>query len=132
MLRKYFLTSARETKTDFEAVDSEEVLKLVDQLEVLSWRYKTDGVADRHIGPVAEDFQDIFKLGNGTHISAVDTSGIAFAAIKGLNDEAQKHAAKMESLEAENTKLVATNADMEKRLKYLEDLLLNTNLVSAN
>lgn len=126
------LTSARDSKTDFEAVDSEEVLKLLDQLDVLSWRYKTDGVTDRHIGPVAEDFQDVFKMGNGTHISAVDTSGIAFAAIKGLNDEAQKHAARMESLEAENTKLVATNADLEKRLKNLEDLLMNTKLVSAN
>ena len=126
------LTSSRERKTDFEAVDSDSVLELLDQLEILSWRYKEDDVTDRHIGPVAEDFQSIFKLGNGTHISAVDTSGIAFAAIKGLRDESQQQAAKMDALQAENKQLLATNADLAKRLQKLEKLLIPADLVLNN
>jgi hypothetical protein len=129
---EFLLTSSRESKTDFETVNSATVLERLDQLEILSWRYKEDDAADRHIGPIAEDFQSVFNLGNGTHISAVDTSGIAFAAIKGLHDEAQQQAAKMESLQAENKQLVATNADLEKRLKNLEKLLLPGDLVSTN
>lgn len=126
------LTSSRERKTDFEAVDHESVLELLDQLEILSWRYKEDAVTDRHIGPVAEDFQEIFKLGNGSHISAVDSNGIAFAAIKGLREEAQEQSAKMDAMQAENQQLLATNADLEKRLQKLEKLLIPADLASAN
>lgn len=126
------LTSSRESKTDFEAVDSETVLDRLDQLEILSWRYKEDDETDRHIGPIAEDFQSVFGLGDGTHISAVDTSGIAFAAIKGLHDEAREQAAKMESLQTENNQLAASNAELEKRLRKLEKLLLPSDLASAN
>lgn len=130
--QEVMLTSSRESKTDFEAVDSETVLDRLDQLEILSWRYKEDDETDRHIGPIAEDFQNVFSLGDGTHISAVDTSGIAFAAIKGLHDEAREQAAKMESLQTENNRLAASNAELEKRLRKLEKLLLPSDLASAN
>jgi len=126
------LTSSRERKTDFEAVDSETVLDRLDRLEILSWRYKEDDAAERHIGPIAEDFQSVFSLGDGTHISAVDTSGIAFAAIKGLHEESQEQAAKMESLQTENNRLTASNAELEKRLRKLEKLLLPSDLASSN
>ena len=36
---------------------------------------------------MAEDFQAIFDLGDGKHISTVDTAGIALAAIQGLRQE---------------------------------------------
>lgn len=126
------LTSSRERKTDFEAVDSSSVLQLLDQLEILSWRYKEDDAADRHIGPVAEDFQSVFKLGNGKNISAVDTSGIAFAAIKGLHEESRQQAAQLEALQAENQRLLTTNAELEKRLQKLEKLLIPADLASAD
>lgn len=129
---EFLLSSARDTKTDFETVDSSTILERLDQLEITSWRYKEDEVNERHIGPVAEDFQEVFNLGNGTHISAVDTSGIAFAAIKGLRDEARQQAAQMESLQAENERLLATNADLEKRLRNLEKLIIPSDLVSNN
>ena len=129
---EFLLTSSRESKTDFETVDSTNVLERLDKLEILSWRYKEDDADERHIGPVAEDFQNVFSLGDGTHISAVDTSGIAFAAIKGLHDEAQQQAAVMEALQVENNRLAAANADLEKRLQKLEKLLLPSDLASAN
>jgi regulator of replication initiation timing len=57
---------------------------------------------------------------------------LAFAAIKGLHDEAQEQAAKMESLQTENNRLAVANAELEKRLRKLEKLLLPSDLASAN
>jgi hypothetical protein len=59
---------------------------------------------------VAEEFRSIFGMGDGTAISTVDTSGIAFAAIQGLN----------ERLEATNAQLRLKINDQEERIKQLE------------
>ncbi len=95
-------TSSRALKTAFEAIDPAEVLAKVSQLPVTAWQYK-EGPPDRHIGPVAEDFQDVFGLGDGKHISTVDAQGVTFAAIQGLNQK----------LEAENTELERRVAELE-------------------
>jgi hypothetical protein len=124
------LTSSRDRKTEFRPVDGNTILEQLAKLEVLSWRYKEDAKTERHIGPIAEDFQDVFAIGNGTHISTVDTNGIAFAAIKSLYDGAQKQATEVELLRAENAHLTAANAALEQRLQNLEDLVLQRDLVS--
>jgi len=94
------LTSARSKKTDFKAVDHDEVLDKVAQLEVAEWRYKTDAETDRHIGPFAEDFQTIFGLGDGKTISAVDFAGVSLSAIKALKDELRTKDSRIEELSA--------------------------------
>ena len=59
------------------------------------------------MGPFAEDFAASFGLGNDEkHIATVDESGVAFAAIQGLNQK----------VENENAKLREQNADLESRL----------------
>lgn len=80
-------TSSRYVKTDFEEIDVSGVLQRLAGLPISQWRYKSENQSDRHIGPVAEDFQAVFGLGDGKTISTVDTSGIAFAAIQGLYQE---------------------------------------------
>lgn len=102
---QFLLTSARETKTDFAPVDGQNILKQLDSLDILSWRYKEDGLDDRHIGPIAEDFQEVFSLGDGKHISAVDASGIAFAGIKALIEENTSLKARLERLESQQAKM---------------------------
>ncbi len=114
------LTSSRDSKTEFKPVDGARILKELDGLDVSSWRYKNENEGERHVGPTAEDFQEAFKLGDGSHISAIDAGGLAFAAIKELHQVAQKHAKEMESLEKQNARLVAANASLENRLKTLE------------
>lgn len=91
-------TSSRKLKTDFMAVDTYDVLDRVAQLEMSSWRYKK-GSPGKHIGPIAEDFEQVFELGNsGETISVVDSNGVALAAIQGLY-------AKMQTIQAEIVKL---------------------------
>lgn len=81
------LTSDRNAKENFTAINSREVLAKVIALPVTEWNYKTDGKTEQHIGPMAQDFQSAFGLNgkDGTHISVVDEGGVALAAIQGLN-----------------------------------------------
>lgn len=83
------LTSDRNLKENFAAVDAKTMLEKVASLPVTQWNYKKEGAAEKHVGPMAQDFHAAFGL-NGDddkHISAVDESGVALAAIQGLNEK---------------------------------------------
>lgn len=114
------LTSSRETKTDFSPIDEHTVLEKVGALDVSQWRYKAEPGSERHIGPMAEDFQALFGLGDGRHISAGDAQGILFAAAKALKAETSRLEAENEALKAR----VAELSEMEHRLKALEHQLM--------
>jgi hypothetical protein len=96
-------------KTDFTALDGQEVLAKLSEIPVMSWRYKTDDETDRHFGPVAEDFQAAFQLGDGKTIANIDADGVALAAIQGLHSMLQEKDQEI--------------ADLTKRLAALEELL---------
>jgi hypothetical protein len=113
--------SDRNLKQDFASVDGAAVLEKIVGLPIQSWSYKTQP-DEKHIGPVAQDFHAVFGL-NGAddkHIATVDESGVALAAIQGLNqkmeDSNQKSEVRIQKLESENT-------DLKKRLEQLEQLL---------
>ena len=78
--------SDRALKVAFESIDPSEILDRVLTLPIAEWSYKNTA-AQRHIGPVAQDFHAAFGL-NGEddkHIATVDADGVALAAIQGLN-----------------------------------------------
>jgi hypothetical protein len=80
--------SSREIKTGFTELDEEEILDKLDQLPISRWSYKKDAGRIKHIGPMAEDFHALFKVGlDHRSISGIDTSGVALAAIKALKSE---------------------------------------------
>jgi hypothetical protein len=109
------LTSDRNAKENFATVDPESVLAKLVSLPVTEWNYKGDGADIKHVGPMAQDFRAAFGL-NGNddaHISAVDESGVALAAIQGLN---QKLTEELQRQDAEN-------AVLKQRLERLEQLL---------
>jgi hypothetical protein len=89
--------SDRNKKENFADVDSRKVLQGVLSLPISSWNYKAQDSSIRHIGPMAQDFASIFKVGeNNTTISTIDPDGIAFAAIQGLYAELGDRDAKIE------------------------------------
>ena len=99
--------SDRNQKENSKPVDCRAVLDQVVTMPVTTWNLKTQPETVRHIGPMAQDFQAAFHVGeDDKHISTSDADGVTFAAIKGLN----------EKLEAENTEL-------NKRLAKLEALV---------
>ena len=103
------LSSDRDAKENFTAVNAREVLAKVVSLPVTEWNYKTDSKAVLHIGPMAQDFQAAFGL-DGTddkHISVVDEGGVALAAIQGLNQKLDEKDAEIQNLEKKLDELQA-------------------------
>ena len=86
-------------KTDFEGINPAQVLARVASMPITSWRYIGEDTSKRHIGPMAQDFWAAFGLGDDDkHIGTIDESGVALAAIKGLNarvEEQQREIAEL-------------------------------------
>ena len=117
------ITSDRNVKQDFAAIDPQEVLAKVAALPITEWSYKEEAAA-RHIGPMAQDFRAAFQVGaDDKHIAVVDASGVALAAIKGLNAKNQKLEAQVQ---AATVQLQAKDAELQalkQRLDKLEQIL---------
>ena len=109
--------SDRNAKENFSDVDAKNILAKVAAMPVLTWNYKTQAAAIRHIGPMAQDFKAAFNVGESdTGITTVDEGGVALAAIQGLNQ-------KMEELKNELNRKDAENAELMQRLEKLEQLM---------
>ncbi|HWQ90679.1 MAG TPA: tail fiber domain-containing protein, partial [Clostridia bacterium] len=75
-------------KTDFRPVNAAAVLDQLLALPLSSWRYKTEPAGVRHLGPTAQDFKEIFGLGEDDRsIGTVDIDGVALAAIQGMAEK---------------------------------------------
>jgi hypothetical protein len=93
--------SSKDSKEDFQAIDSREILDRVANLPISNWTYRHDSPNVRHLGPMAEDFHAAFGLGRTEKgITTLDTSGVALAAIQGLVQENQELKQRLEKLEA--------------------------------
>ena len=93
--------SDRNLKDGFQAVDAESVLARVAALPIATWHYKSEGAAQRHIGPTAQDFHAAFGVGyNDTSIATVDADGVALAAIQALTKENAEQKKAIEELRA--------------------------------
>ena len=115
------LTSDRNAKENFEAVNPRDVLEKVVALPLSQWNYKDDEERTRHVGPMAQDFYAAFAVGpDDKHIATVDADGVALAAIQGLNEKVESGRQK-----AENSikKLEAENAELKQRLEALEKII---------
>jgi hypothetical protein len=95
------LTSDRNAKENFTPLDSQAVLAKVVSLPVTQWNYKDDPASKKHIGPIAQDFYEAFKLdgSDDKHISVVDEGGVALAAIQGLNQKLNEKDGEIKNLE---------------------------------
>jgi hypothetical protein len=77
--------SDRNSKLNATDVDPLLILERVASLEVSTWSYK-DVPAVKHIGPMAQDFYDLFGFGASREtISPQDLIGVTLAAVQGLN-----------------------------------------------
>src|SRR5262249_16387613 len=118
-------SSDRNTKEDFARISPLEVLDKVSALPISEWRYKVDGKGIKHLGPMAQDFHAAFGLNapDNPHIATIDESGVALAAIQGLN---QKVEGGIERAETRIERLETENADLKKRLSEIEAFLGRT------
>ena len=83
------------------------LLALVAELPISTWHYRGQGPDVQHIGPMAEDFNAAFGVGEDVHyISGVDADGVSLAAVQGLYRLVQEQAGQL--------------ADQEARIRVLE------------
>jgi len=109
--------SNRNAKKDFEPINPQDVLTKVAELPLSKWTYKDDQQGARHLGPMAQDFADAFGLGHTREgIATLDMSGVALAAIQGLNERLSEKDRKIEEKDA-------AIQDLETRLQALENLV---------
>ncbi|MSQ79384.1 MAG: hypothetical protein EXR21_06885 [Flavobacteriaceae bacterium] len=92
--------SSRTFKHDINPVQSADILERVAKLNIYNWKYK--GSNEKHIGPIAEDFYELFGTGqDNMHISTIDPAGVSLAAIQQLYKrqlELEKRLSKCEEL----------------------------------
>jgi len=105
-------------KDNIRPVDGREILNKLNSIPISQWNYKTQDPFIEHIGPMAQDFQKTFGLGeDDKSINSIDSDGVALAAIQGLYDivkEKNKKIAEQES----------RIGQLEERLRVLETLIL--------
>ena len=98
--------SDRNVKRDVEPVDQDAILESVARMPVSTWSYKSEDPSVRHMGPMAQDFQAAFGLGDTDRAyDPIDAHGVAFAAIQGLYEQMREQGARIERLERENEAL---------------------------
>jgi endosialidase-like protein len=73
-------------KENVTQVDPTEILRGVASLPISTWNYESQAPSIRHIGPMAQDFNEAFNVGEDDRfVTTVDADGVALAAIQGLN-----------------------------------------------
>ena len=103
--------SDRNGKANLTAVEGKDVLTRLAALPIYSWSYKAEDPAVRHMGPTAQDFYAAFGLGaDEQHIAALDSSGVALAAIQALAEENATLRGEIQTLEARLAALEAAVA----------------------
>jgi Chaperone of endosialidase len=108
-------SSDRNLKESIQSISPQNVLSKVLALPVTSWQFI--GTNRRHIGPMAQDFRLAFGLGaDDKNITTSDVSGVALAAIQGLNEKLEIEKAKSKAKDAKISKLEADLAAIKRKL----------------
>ncbi len=110
-------SSDRNLKERIEDVDPKDILAKLAAMPISKWSYKREP-GTRHIGPMAQDFHAAFNVGmDDKHIATIDDSGVALAAIKGLNQIVQEKDAELQALKQQVQKLQTMVEDLAKERK---------------
>ncbi len=106
--------SSRHSKGNLLAVAGDQVLAKLAELPLWTWNYLSAPEADRHIGPVAEDFYRAFGFGTSERsLSPSDVAGVALAASQALTREIEERDQRIEDLEARLALLEAALLEQE-------------------
>ena len=112
-------------KENFELLDNTEILDKIGELPITRWNYK--GLPEQHIGPMAQDFYRIFRVGTDDKtISTIDPSGIALAGIQGLYTKVRSQDTAMQDMQAglrkQQTESAAQQAQINRLFERLDNL----------
>ncbi len=112
-----------------------EVLRKINAMKLTSWNYKGQREI-RHYGPMAQDFYAAFghdglgPIGCDTLINSHDFAGVTFAGVQALIRENEQLKAETKRLRAETQNFASLQAEMNIRLKLLEQAALGRKRVA--
>lgn len=114
-------------------IDGKTILGKLAKLPITMWNYKAEIPEVKHIGPTAQDFYEIFGLGNDEKtISTIDPSGIALAAIQQLKKENDAMRSEMNELQAQVNHLTEIIQSKSFNTKNSSDKILGDNKINDN
>jgi hypothetical protein len=123
-----FNASDKNLKENFKKVDYQEILNKINKLDITLWNYKKEDKSIRHIGPMAQDFYSIFKVGvNNKTISALDAAAIAISGAKALSTKLEEKELKIKELKKEVERL----KNIESRVIALEEFIKKASIFSV-
>lgn len=112
--------SDRNSKENIVYADPMSYLFLLDSIDVYSWNYKSQDSSILHIGPMAQDFYQVFNFGNdSTSINSGDFDGLNLVLLKALY-------IRTEELRVQNDQIVQLNNELlllQQKRKEMELLL---------
>jgi hypothetical protein len=74
--------SSRDVKENIRHIDGLEVLEKLNKVPVSTWNYEVEDESVRHIGPMAQDFYEAFKLGDSDEsIATIDGDDEVFSIV---------------------------------------------------
>jgi hypothetical protein len=82
----FLIMSHSSLKEDIVPVDTGKVRSTLDKLPIFTWKYK--GSNTKHIGPMAEQFRDLFGVGDGITLNPVDLFGVMLSTVKEMSANA--------------------------------------------
>jgi hypothetical protein len=113
-------SSDKNKKENFSPVVGKVLLEKLSTLPISMWNYKNESRDIKHIGPMAQDFYQTFKLGGDDKtISTVDPSGIALAAIQELYKQNKELSSQNDELKIQNEKIMERLSELELTVKSL-------------
>lgn len=118
------MISDRNKKMNLVLLNPLDYQRQFQKLDVLGWNYI--GVNDFHIGPMAQDFYQIFGVGEAPiYINMIDSDGVTFLGIKKLTEQLEQlpNSQEMESLKKELEQEKKELLDIERRIEELYEEL---------
>jgi hypothetical protein len=122
------VTSSRALKEGFVPVSKREMLERLLKLPVSEWSFIDDESGTRHVGPMAEDFNSLFGLGNDfERISLNDATGVAISSIQGLYELLQERNQEIDALQLQlqerGDQIDMLNARIEALERALQEII---------
>lgn len=103
-------------KNNVQQLEKRDILDRVNQLKIQRWHYIADEEPITHIGPMSDQFYELFKTGDDSTISTIDPGGVALLAIQALSSE-------NENLKTENEKLSSMLESLNLKVDQLAVML---------
>lgn len=116
----FVTTSDVNKKQNIVPVDPVDILNKVVATPISEWSFNFGDTKTRHIGPMAQDFKASFNVGNTDKaINLTDSSGVALAAIQGLNRVIEEKDAEIDALKEKSDRM---EQQLELLMKEVQNL----------